>query len=68
MITIWVHKKDLNKFVKAIKDIYLSESIDFKFYTSLPWSSIHNCPDINYIQLTIDYNEYVQLKDKNNKK
>jgi hypothetical protein len=58
MITIWVHNKYLDEFVKILDKVEYVDEVETKFYTYPKGKE--------YVQLLIGYDEYVQLKEKNN--
>lgn len=59
MICVWVPINKVDEFVETCKTIWMYETISVEFYTYPP-NAIRK-----YLQLFIDYDEYVQLTEKN---
>jgi len=59
MICIWVPKNSIHHFVEVCKCIHITDTFDLEFYTYKPHAHT------KYLQLFIDYDEYVQLTEKN---
>jgi len=59
MITVFVHIKYIEKFAEEIRHINTVDTIT---------SKVSIKPKANHVQVGIDYDEFIQLKDKLNYK
>lgn len=65
MICVWVRKNKIDEFVETCKNIWMHETIYVEFYTYPPHKDNSISERKQYVQLMIDYNDYVQLTEKN---
>jgi len=59
MLTIWVKKIELDSFVEQVNGIYSVDTLSVNYYTYQPNNKTE------YVQLQINYDEYLQLEEKN---
>jgi hypothetical protein len=59
MVTIWVHRNEIENFISVMERVDFHEEIEVKYYTYRPQAFK------SFLQLFIPYDEFIQLEEKN---